>query len=238
MNKNYNTSDYLSQLNKSKDNQKLSNCKAIKVKSRYKKPAAVKELEDAYLAYQKLKHPTIPDKVFAKKQFRDDTANGLTKCIITFIKFNGGQAERINTTGRLIKSNLRCLGEKDHRMAYMSSKWIPGTSTRGSADISATINGMSVKIEVKIGKDRQSEDQKRYQEAIEKAGGLYFIAGDFPSFKVWYSIQLMLIEQRNRPFNTCECKRDHGITLGSLVNPWLKRNKTEISEGGVRYEEK
>lgn len=238
MNKNYNTSDYLSQLSKSKDNQKLSNCKAIKVKSRYKKPAAVKELEDAYLAYQKLKHPTIPDKVFAKKQFRDDTANGLTKCIITFIKFNGGQAERINTTGRLIKSNLRCLGEKDHRMAYMSSKWIPGTSTRGSADISATINGMSVKIEVKIGKDRQSEDQKRYQEAIEKAGGLYFIARDFPSFKVWYSIQLMLIEQRNRPFNTCVCKRDHGITLGSLVNPWLKRNKTEISEGGVRYEEK
>ncbi len=71
MNKNYNTSDYLSQLNKSKDNQKPSNCKVIKVNSRYKNPAAVKELEDAYLAHQQLKHPVIPDKVFVKMQFRD-----------------------------------------------------------------------------------------------------------------------------------------------------------------------
>jgi len=238
MYKNYNTSDYLSQLSKSKDNQKLSNCKAIKVQSCYKKPASVKELEDAYLADQKQKHPTIPDKVFAKKRFRDDTANGLTMCIITFIRLNGGQAERINTTGRLMRSNLNCLGEKVHRMAYMSNKWVPGTSTCGSADISATNNGRSVKIEVKIGRDRQSEYQKRYQEAIEKSGGLYFIARDFPSFKEWYRIQLMLIEQGNRPIDTCVCLRYHGITLGSLVNPWLKRNNTEISEGGMRYEEK
>jgi hypothetical protein len=39
-----------------------------------------------------------------------------------------------------------------------------------------------VKIEVKIGKDRQSDAQKRYQENIEKAGGTYYIAKNFDDF--------------------------------------------------------
>jgi hypothetical protein len=64
--------------------------------------------------------------------------------------------------------------------------WTKSTSTPGSADISATIKGRSVKIEVKIGKDRQSEAQKRYQDAIESAGGVYIIARDFDSFVEWY----------------------------------------------------
>jgi len=64
--------------------------------------------------------------------------------------------------------------------------WTRGTSTAGSADISATIKGRSVKIEVKIGKDRQSDAQKRYQEMIERAGGIYIIAKDFDSFVEWY----------------------------------------------------
>jgi hypothetical protein len=64
--------------------------------------------------------------------------------------------------------------------------WTKGTGTAGSADISATIKGRSVKIEVKIGKDRQSEAQKRYQENIEKAGGTYYIARNFDDFVEWY----------------------------------------------------
>ena len=65
-------------------------------------------------------------------------------------------------------------------------QWTKGTGTAGSADISATIKGRSVKIEVKIGKDRQSEAQKRYQEMIERAGGTYYIARDFDEFVEWY----------------------------------------------------
>lgn len=66
-------------------------------------------------------------------------------------------------------------------------RWGKSTSTPGSADISATIAGRSVKIEVKIGLDRQSEAQRRYQATVERAGGLYFIAKDFTSFIEWYS---------------------------------------------------
>jgi hypothetical protein len=63
-----------------------------------------------------------------------------------------------------------------------SMTWGKSTATKGSADISATILGRSVKIEVKIGRDRQSDDQKIYQEAIERSGGHYWIVKNFDDF--------------------------------------------------------
>ena len=110
----------------------------------------------------------------------DSTANGLTRSIINFIVRQGWQAERISITGRPIKQmdyKGRCIG-----YTFGSSHM-----TKGTADISATIRGRSVKIEVKIGADRQSDAQRKYQADIERAGGLYYIARDFESFVEWYN---------------------------------------------------
>jgi hypothetical protein len=68
----------------------------------------------------------------------------------------------------------------------MGGQWTKGTGTPGSADISATIRGRSVKIEVKYGKDRQSEAQKVYQKMIEDAGGVYYISRTFDDFIEFY----------------------------------------------------
>jgi hypothetical protein len=43
-----------------------------------------------------------------------------------------------------------------------------------------------VKIEIKYGKDRQSDVQKEYQASIERAGGVYIIVRTFYEFVVWY----------------------------------------------------
>jgi hypothetical protein len=125
------------------------------------------------------RHPSFPEAYFVKKKWDDKTANGLTKAITSFIQFNGYQAERINTMG-VARENKRTDGK------VIGVTWTKGTTTAGSADISATIRGRSVKIEVKVGKDRQSEAQKRYQESIERAGGVYMIARDFDSFVEWF----------------------------------------------------
>ena len=53
------------------------------------------------------------------------------------------------------------------------------------ADIIATYQGLSLNIEVKIGLDKQSKNQKRVQQEIEASGGLYFIARDFDGFVAW-----------------------------------------------------
>lgn len=103
----------------------------------------------------------------------DTTANGLTRCIIDFIKLHGGQAERITVMGRPAEVCGRV-------------KWGKSHMTVGTADISATIQGRSVKIEVKIGTDKQSKKQKKYQSDIERAGGIYYIARNFIDFVRWY----------------------------------------------------
>lgn len=155
-------------------------------KPRYQKPQAVKELEKMADADNAAKHPNTPVKYLAKSKYRDDSANGLTKCIIDYIRFQGGQAERINTTG-IPKDNRRQVIDVLGRTQTIGGiEWRPSGSTVGSADISATIKGRSVKIEVKIGRDRQSEAQRQYQVAVEKAGGFYYIARDFTTFLVWY----------------------------------------------------
>ena len=44
--------------------------------------------------------------------------------------------------------------------------------------------GLSLKIEIKFGKDRMSQAQGRYKQEIEKTGGRYMIAKDFDSFLI------------------------------------------------------
>lgn len=116
----------------------------------------------------------------------DTTANGLTRCIIDFLQSEGWQAERINTMGRPITRHTP--------QGEIITAWMRTTGTVGSADISATIAGRSVKIEVKIGRDRQSQEQRKYQQSIEKAGGLYVIAKTFTGFVSWYNERRYIVK--------------------------------------------
>lgn len=140
---------------------------------------------------KKIKYPNVPDHCICAYDYKDKKANGLTRCIIDWIKFNGGQAERINTMGRPIDRTKVVTDVCGFKKQIGSIEWVQGTATRGSADISATIKrngiGISVKIEVKIGADRQSEHQKKYESDVTSAGGVYYIAKDFNSFYEWYN---------------------------------------------------
>lgn len=145
-----------------------------KKSNRYVKPLAVKELEAMSYEANRKRFPGFPYPV--KRSYRDDTANGLTACVIDYLRLIGMQAERINSTGRVIDQNG-------------NSKWITGSGTKGTADISATIAGKSVKIEIKIGIDRQSDYQKAYQKSIEAAGGIYIIVRTFTQFRNWFDLK-------------------------------------------------
>lgn len=155
------------------------------MKPRYIKPESVKALERLADENERNKYPDLPYRIAA--YYRDDTANGLTKCVIDWIKLNGWQAERINTMGRPIDNRQQVTDVLGRTRTIGGITWVQSTSTTGSADISATINGRSVKIEVKTGKDRQSEAQKKYQEDIEKAGGIYIIVKCFDDFMDWWN---------------------------------------------------
>lgn len=138
---------------------------------KHTKSTAVKKLEN--MAYEALKkrYPNFPYHPHPK--FNDSTANGLTRCVVEYIKLRGFQAERINTTG-----------------VKIGDRWVKGSSQAGSADISATIQGRSVKIEIKCeasGDHYQSEAQKEYQKQVEAAGGVYLIVRTFQGFYDWFN---------------------------------------------------
>jgi hypothetical protein len=139
-------------------------------KTPFQKSKAVLELERLANEQARKDHPTMDAKFLAPRTFRDDTANDLTKCIVEYITLSGGFASRINNQG----TYSRKLG-----------KYIRGTSKKGLADVMATFRGFSLHIEVKIGRDIQSEAQKRTESEVNRSGGLYFIAKDFQSFKNW-----------------------------------------------------
>ena len=131
----------------------------------------------------KEKYPSMRKEMIPLTDWKDNSANNLTKCIIFWIKAMGGQAERISNQGQYRAGNKIQVGDT---FKQLPGKWTPGTGTKGTADISATIRGRSVKIEVKYGSDRQSDAQKAYQQDVERAGGTYYIAKDFDSFVLWY----------------------------------------------------
>jgi hypothetical protein len=151
---------------------------------RYQKSQALKALEKLSFNAKRLRYPNNP--YLVADIFEDKTANGLTKAIIEFLRLSGHQAERISTTGRPIDKRQIFTDILGNTRQIGSIDWIKGTVTNGSADISATIKGRSVKIEVKIGNDRQSPAQKEYQKAIQTAFGIYYIARTFANFVTWY----------------------------------------------------
>jgi hypothetical protein len=147
--------------------------------------AKLKALELEILKAKSSMNPRYLEGLITK--WNDNSANTLTASIIFYINATGNQAERIGNQGQYREGNKIQVGTGE--IAYtkqLPGKWTPGQGTKGTADISATINGKSVKIEVKYGKDRQSDAQKQYQEKIETAKGIYYIARDFDTFIEWY----------------------------------------------------
>ena len=129
-------------------------------------------------------YPSVNPEHIPLTNWNDNSANNLTKSIIFWIKANGGQAERISNQGQYRMGNK--IKNPNGTIRQLPGQWTPGQGTKGTADISATIRGRSVKIEVKYGKDRQSDAQKQYQEDIERAGGVYIIARDMDQFLEWF----------------------------------------------------
>ena len=140
-----------------------------KPKAAYRKPDAVKLLETLAMDEARRKYPTMPH--LAPREYRDDSANGLTKCINDYLRLKGAFSSRLNNTGIY-----------DKRM----NRYRPGTSRKGLPDILATYQGKSLMIEVKTGRDRMSEHQEKIRDEQNKSGGLYFVAHDFTTFKTWF----------------------------------------------------
>lgn len=126
---------------------------------------------EAHRKYQEIKYPASVSSFGHLKPNYPDTrkANGLTLFITNFLNWSGHRATRISSAGRVIKSPQK----QPSGISLMTAKYIPGPTRKGTADISATINGRAVMLEIKIGSDRPSEHQLTEQWREREAGGVY-----------------------------------------------------------------
>jgi hypothetical protein len=154
--------------------------------------ASLPQLKEMALDYSREMHPDLPEYARYIKPYSDKTANELTRAVIDFLKYKGHQAERVSVTGRYIDNTKVITDTLGFKKKIGSGKWIKSSMQPGTSDISATIKdkngiGISVKIEIKIGGDRQSEAQKQYQKGVEMAGGKYWLVRSFDEFMKYYN---------------------------------------------------
>ncbi|WP_312090365.1 hypothetical protein [Chryseobacterium sp.] len=140
---------------------------------KYEKSNEIKELENMVFEFRKKRDGSKA----VKKYYFDRKATELEECIIHYTScFNGCFAEKICSMGRSV--------EKDGKFIF-----VPNNNTTGQADLSLTILGKSIKVEVKCKWTRdkyQNKAQKNYQRQIEKAGGIYLLVREFSEFKIWF----------------------------------------------------
>lgn len=151
---------------------------------------ALAKLKEVAFKHLEALYPTVPRHALPQSRYTDKTSNGLTKCVIDWIELHSYQAERINSMGRQIDNRKMVTDVLGNKRTVGSVKWTKGSGQIGSADISATIKGRSIKIEIKCKATRdnyQSQAQKDYQKKIEQAGGIYIIVRTFEDFYNWYS---------------------------------------------------
>ena len=110
---------------------------------------------------------------------KPESANRITANILRIVNLQPSCcAARINTVG------VWDAAKGVHRK---------GGSTKGVEDIICIVMGRYVGIEVKAGKDRHSEDQKKRQFEVERAGGTYLLVRSTDDFIEQFN---QLISQR------------------------------------------
>jgi hypothetical protein len=129
--------------------------------------------------------PSVPEYAIPRRRFSDRTANGLTKCVLAWLRLHGHKAWRQGSEGRYRPGAtiIDVIG----RQRTLKGNWLPGQNN-GASDVACIINGRFVAVEVKK-QDQQSEAQRRYQEEVEASGGVYLIVRTFTEFYEWYNRQ-------------------------------------------------
>ncbi len=141
--------------------------------------------EFSQLYYDKMYEGSkVPLHAQLRKQFRDGSANELTNAILAYFKFKGIVAARQASEGRYLqeKKVTNVIGQT---ITVERGRYIPrDKKAKGSGDITVTLPpyGRRLDIEVKYGKDRQSDVQKAFQTSLESMGGLYIIVKTWQDF--------------------------------------------------------
>lgn len=153
-------------------------------------------LRQLILEEQRLKYPTIPNKMLRVNIYQTDKPEKREKKRIEkFLNLVGNaRCNIIENRGQRIDNRKTVTDVLGRKKVIGSVHFIGSGMRNGIADMMAVINGRAYDIELKRvyakGKDRQSEEQKDEQKRMESAGGTYLIVTSFEDFYEWYKINI------------------------------------------------
>jgi hypothetical protein len=107
------------------------------------------------------------------------------RIIVDYLTYIGHYATRQITSGRRIDNRDTFLDAIGRKRTIGSVTWAKGNTKLGKADVTSTIYGITVEIEVKFSKsDKQRESQKQHEIEFTAAGGIYIIVKNFADFLI------------------------------------------------------
>lgn len=126
--------------------------------------------------------PNVPAYAIPRTAYTDKTANGLTKAFCDLV---GVMCQRTGSEGRFRPGQqvVDVIG----RTRVMKGTWLPGLN-EGQGDLLITLKGKAHWVEVKIGKDRQSDVQKDFEAKAKRAGAVYVVVKSWGEFYNNYMI--------------------------------------------------
>ena len=135
-----------------------------------------KILNEAYHKWMKINKPLIPEYAYGKASFKM-SKNKETVILDKIVKY----LNWIGELGIVVDSAA-------HYSKYVGM-YVKSKTTVGCSDIIACIGGEFYAIELKrnyeMGKDRQSDMQKKFEDRVRNAKGRYIIVSDFMDFYNW-----------------------------------------------------
>ena len=128
------------------------------------------------------------------------TANGLSTLICNIMQWNGHHMERTNNMGRPVKKQMPKFNIMTGKVEMIDNgmEWQKGTGIKGTSDLKGHFKSSThsfpipVYLEIKIGKDRMSEHQKKYEKNITESGALYHVIKTPEDFFEFYNYLLSL----------------------------------------------
>jgi len=136
---------------------------------------------------KKVARSSMPPHTVPPCEYKESSANELTKAVRAYLRYNGAYNKRQSVEGRVIDKRETYKDVMGVTRTIGNVERIKSSGQVGSADIAVTFPlvigkykiGLSVEVEIKFKKDRQSDKQKKYQYDIEASFGKYYIVKCF-----------------------------------------------------------
>lgn len=133
-----------------------------------------------------------------KKMLVLKSTNNLTQAIIDYLNMEGHKAFRVNNEGQFEEANRSTYNydKISHHVGplkawgFIIGRFRKSNTEKGISDVMSILapKGIFMAVEVKFGDDKQSPEQKKWQEEVIAAGGEYYIAKEFDQFLEYYSL--------------------------------------------------